>query len=160
MKKTALVGISFVVGTALVTLLLADRRAAGWASAAMAVIVLLAVRRRLAGRRPRVAGPAVNDAEESLRDWIVRTEALIQWSDTTRGDWDQHLRPTLAREFFMATGPQQARDPAAMQATGRMVFGDQLWQWVDPHDVRRSCRGEPGPGRATLDEILHRLERL
>ena len=160
MKKTALVGISFVVGTALVTLLLADRRAAGWASAAMAVIVLLAVRRRLADRGSRVAGPAVNDAEESLRDWIVRTEALIQWSDTTRGDWDQHLRPTLAREFFMATGPQQARDPAAMQATGRMVFGDGLWQWVDPHDVRRSCRGEPGPGRATLDEILHRLERL
>ncbi len=160
MKRTALVGISFVVGTALVTLLLADRRAAGWAAAAMAVIVLLAVRRRLADRGPGVGGPAVNDAEESLRDWIVRTEALIQWSDTTRGDWDQHLRPTLAREFFMATGPQQARDPAAMQATGRMVFGDQLWQWVDPHDVRRSCRGEPGPGRATLDEILHRLERL
>lgn len=160
MKKTAPVGISFVVGTALVALLLADRRAAGWASAAMAVMVLLAVRRRLADRGPRVGGPAVNDAEESLRDWIVRTEALIQWSDTTRGDWDQHLRPTLAREFFMATGPQQARDPAAMQATGRMVFGDELWQWVDPHDVRRSCRGEPGPGRATLDEILHRLERL
>lgn len=160
MKRVGLIGISLVVGAELVTLLLTDRRAVGWASAAMAVIVLLAVRRRLAGRGPKVAEPAVNDAEKSLRDWVVRTETLIQWSDTTRGDWDQHLRPTLAREFFMATGPQQARDPAAMRATGRMVFGDQLWQWVDPHDVRRSSRGEPGPGRATLDEILHRLERL
>ncbi len=160
MKKVALIGISLVVGAELVTLLLADRRAVGWTSAAVAVIALLAVRRRLADRGPKVAEPAVNDAETSLRDWIVRTETLIQWSDTTRGDWDQHLRPTLAREFFMATGPQQARDPDAMQATGRMVFGDQLWPWVDPHDVRRSCRDEPGPGRATLDEILHRLERL
>lgn len=160
MKKVALVGIPLVAGAEFVTLLLADRRAVGWVAAAVAVIVLLAVRRRLADSGPSAAEPPANDAEESLRDWIVRTEALIQWSDTTRGDWDQHLRPTLAREFFMATGPQQARDPDAMQATGRMVFGDQLWPWVDPHDVRRSCRGEPGPGRATLDEILQRLERL
>lgn len=160
MKRLGIVGITLVIGAELLTLILGDRRAVGWVSAAVAVLVLWAVRRRLVDRGPRFVEPAANDAEESLRDWIVRTETLIQWSETTRGDWDQHLRPTLAREFFMATGPQQARDPAAMQATGRMVFGDQLWQWVDPHDVRRSSRGEPGPGRATLDEILHRLERL
>ena len=160
MNRLAIVGISLVVGAELIALLLADRGAVVWVPAVIAVIVLLAIRRRLAKLRPTAAEPTVNDAEESLRDWIVRTEALIQWSESTRGDWDHHLRPTLAREFFMATGTQQAKDPAAMQATGRMVFGDQLWQWVDPHDVRRSCRGEPGPGRAGLDEILHRLERL
>lgn len=159
MKKLAVVGISLVVGVELVTLF-ADRRAVGWVSAAAAVIVLLAVRRRLVDRGPKYVEPAVNDAEASLRDWMVRTETLIQWSESTRGDWDHHLRPTLAREFFMATGQQHAKDPAAMQATGRMVFGDQLWQWVDPDDVRRTSRGEPGPGRAALDEILHRLERL
>lgn len=160
MKKVAVVGFSLLVGVELMMLLVADRRAVGWVSATAAVIVLLAVRRRLVDRGPIAGEPDMNDAEESLRDWIVRTETLIQWSESTRGDWDHHLRPTLAREFFMATGQQQAKDPAAMQATGRMVFGDQLWQWVDPDDVRRSSRGEPGPGRATLDEILHRLERL
>ncbi|MUL63918.1 hypothetical protein BOO86_05525 [Mycobacterium sp. CBMA 234] len=160
MNRLALVGISLVVGAELIALMLAAHRIVAWVAAAMAVIVLLAVRRRLAARGPLSVEPTVNEAEESLRDWIVRTQTLIQWSETTRGDWDQHLRPTLAREFFMATGPQQARDPAAMQVTGRMVFGDQLWQWVDPHNVLRSARGEPGPGRATLDDILHRLERL
>lgn len=160
MKRLVVVGISLVVAAELIPLLLGDRRAVGWAAAATVVLVLLAVRRRLADRGPAPAEPVANDAEESLRDWMVRTQALIQWSESTRGDWDHHLRPTLAREFFMATGAQQAKDPAAMQATGRMVFGDQLWQWVDPHNVLRSSRGEPGPGRGTLDEILHRLERL
>ena len=160
MKRLVVVGISLVVAAELIPLLLGDRAAVGWASAVVAVLALLAVRRRLAARRPAPAEPVANDAEESLRDWMVRTQALIQWSESTRGDWDHHLRPTLAREFFMATGAQQAKNPAAMQATGRMVFGDQLWQWVDPHNVLRASRGEPGPGRATLDEILHRLERL
>lgn len=160
MKRLATVGISLAVGAELITLLLGDRRVVGWVSAIAAALVLLAVRRRLADRGPAPAEPIANDAEESLRDWMVRTHTLIQWSESTRGDWDHHLRPTLAREFFMATGAQQAKDPAAMQATGRMVFGDQLWQWVDPQNVLRSSRGEPGPGRATLDEILHRLERL
>jgi len=160
MKRLVVVGISLVVAAEFIPLLLGDRRAVGWVSAATAVLVLVAVRRRLADRGPSPAEPASNDAEESLRDWMVRTQALIQWSESTRGDWDHHLRPTLAREFFMATGAQQAKDPTAMQVTGRMVFGDQLWQWVDPHDVRRSGRGEPGPGRATFDEILQRLERL
>ncbi len=160
MKRIVLVGFSLVVGAELMMLMLGERRAVGWVSAAMAVLVLFVVRRRLAARGPAPAEPIANDAEESLRDWIVRTQALIQWSESTRGDWDHHLRPTLAREFFMATGVQQARDPAAMEATGRMVFGDELWLWVDPQNVLRSSRGDPGPGRATLDEILHRLERL
>ncbi|MUL75102.1 hypothetical protein [Mycolicibacterium sp. CBMA 226] len=160
MKRLAIVGVSLVVGAELMALLLGDRRGVAWVSVAAAVLVLLAVRRRLADRGPVPGESVANDAEESLRDWIVRTQTLIQWSESTRGDWDHHLRPTLAREFFMATGTQQSRDPAAMQATGRMVFGDQLWQWVDPQNVLRSARGEPGPGRVTLDEILHRLERL
>ena len=46
-----------------------------------------------------------------------------------------------------------------MQATGRMMFGDELWQWVDPGNVSRTGRNEPAPGRAVLDEILQRLER-
>ena len=41
-----------------------------------------------------------------------------------------------------------------------MLFGDELWQWVDPENVSRTGGHEPGPGRDALDEILQRLERL
>ena len=51
-------------------------------------------------------------------------------------------------------------DPNAFATTGRMLFGERLWPWVDPDNVSRTGTTEPGPGRDTLDEILRRLERL
>jgi hypothetical protein len=66
----------------------------------------------------------------------------------------------LARQFELATGQRKARDARAFQATGQMLFGPQLWQWVDPENVSRTGADEPGPGRAALDEILRRLERV
>jgi hypothetical protein len=66
----------------------------------------------------------------------------------------------LARQFELATGHRQAKNREAFQATGRMLFGAQLWQWVDPQNVSRTGGEEPGPGRAALDEILQRLERV
>jgi hypothetical protein len=41
-----------------------------------------------------------------------------------------------------------------------MLFGDELWAWVDPQNVSRTGGSEPGPGRETLDEILQRLEQV
>jgi hypothetical protein len=41
-----------------------------------------------------------------------------------------------------------------------MLFGAELWPWVDPENVSLDRRDEPGPGRAALDEILQRLERV
>ena len=41
-----------------------------------------------------------------------------------------------------------------------MLFGDDLWLWVDPENVRATGIDEPGPGREVLDEILQRLERV
>jgi hypothetical protein len=41
-----------------------------------------------------------------------------------------------------------------------MLFGADLWAWVDPENVSRSGVTEPGPGREALDEILQRLERV
>ena len=46
------------------------------------------------------------------------------------------------------------------ESTGRMLFGDDLWQWVDPENISRTGGHKPGPGRGTLDQILQRLERL
>jgi len=90
-----------------------------------------------------------------LQRWKSRTESTIQWADATRADWDRHLRPKLAAEFILAT---RHRDPTALKATGRIVFGDELWRWVDPSDISRTGSREPGPGSATLEEILRRME--
>ena len=103
---------------------------------------------------------ATNDAEESLRRWLSRTETLISWSESTRADWDRHLRPMLARQFEIATGQKQNKNPDGFQATGRMLFGDELWAWVDPDNVARADKHVPGPGRSTLDDILRRLEQV
>ena len=89
----------------------------------------------------------------ALRRRISRAEA-------TRTDWDRHLRPMLARQFEMATGQKRIKDRAAYHATGQMLFGADLWVWVDPENVARHGADEPGPGREALDEILQRLERV
>jgi hypothetical protein len=100
------------------------------------------------------------DPAESLRRWLARTQTLVAWSDTTRSDWDKHLRPMLARQFELATGQRKAKDPKAFQATAEMVFGPELWVWVDPDNVSRTGGSEAGPGRVVLDEVLQRLERI
>jgi hypothetical protein len=123
--------------------------------------VLLAFRWLLVREtEPDLGAGSANDSAESLRRWLSRTETLISRSDSTRRDWDRHLRPMLARQFELATGHRQVKDPAAFQATGRMLFGAELWTWVDPQNVSRTGGEEPGPARAALDEILQRLERV
>jgi len=100
--------------------------------------------------------PAQSAALESLQRWKSQTQELIRWADGTRGDWDRHLRPKLARDFLIAT---KQKESLALAGAGRLVFGEELWQWVDPQNVSMARRGEPGPGRGALDEILRRLEQ-
>jgi len=100
------------------------------------------------------------DPAETLRRWLARTETLIARADTTRADWDKHLRPMLARQFELATGQRKSKDRKAFEATADMVFGADLWQWVDPDNVSRTGATEPGPGREVLAEVLQRLERI
>jgi hypothetical protein len=66
----------------------------------------------------------------------------------------------LARQFGIATGQKQNKNPDGFRATGRMLFGDELWAWVDPENVARTGQHVPGPGRDALDEILRRLEQV
>jgi hypothetical protein len=108
---------------------------------------------------PHVMSEAHRDTA-ALDRWLSRTEILVNRAGSTRREWDRHLRPMLARQFEMATGQHQARDRAAFAATGRMLFGPQLWVWVDPDGIAPAAGDEPGPGRAVLDEILARLERI
>ncbi|WP_319450027.1 MULTISPECIES: hypothetical protein [unclassified Mycobacterium] len=139
-------------------------RAYAHALAGVAIgLVLLGMRGYLAVvPDPQVSEPTSNDEAESLQRWVSRTEALIHWSETTRSDWDRRVRPILARQFEMATKASQRRgtDPAAFQATGTMLFGGELWQWVDPDNVVRGGSSRPGPGRRTLEGILECLEQV
>ncbi|MDQ1248022.1 MAG: hypothetical protein QG597_2394 [Actinomycetota bacterium] len=122
---------------------------------AVACLVVLASKRLVAPHNT-ADDPVDADAAESLRQWRSQTDAAIAWADGTRGDWDRHLRPRLAREFMLATG-HKARD--AQHDTGRMVFGDDLWPWVDASNIAWADRDAPGPGRAALEDILRRLEQ-
>lgn len=161
MKKLVAAGLCLVVGVQLLAMLMPDRR---WVLATAGVAValsLLALRWFLVrGIKPELSTPGANDAEESLRRWLSRTETLISWSESTRSDWDRHLRPMLARQFGIATGQKQNKNPEGFRATGRILFGDELWAWVDPENVARTNNHVPGPGRSALDEILRRLEQV
>ncbi len=41
-----------------------------------------------------------------------------------------------------------------------MLFGPELWDWVNPNNVTRTAGHEPGPGRAVFEEILQKLEQV
>ncbi|MGA9492123.1 MAG: hypothetical protein WBV80_17975 [Mycobacterium sp.] len=160
MKKLIGLGISVVLSAELAALSLHDRRFVLWAAGAAALFALVNVRQVL-GRDIDPPPPAAPNAlEESLRSWLSRTQTLIHRSESTRADWDRHLRPMLARRFAIATGQKQAKDPAAFDATGRTLFGAELWAWVNPNNLAQAGGREPGPGRATLQEILERLEQV
>lgn len=144
----------------LAALSLHDRRFVLWAAGAAVLFAVINVRQFL-GRDfepPPVTIP--NALEESLRSWLSRTQTLVHRSESTRADWDRHLRPMLARRFAIAIGQKQAKDPAAFDATGRTLFGPELWAWVNPNNVAHHGASEPGPGRATLEEVLERLEQV
>ena len=159
MKRLVALGVFVILTAELAALSLHDRRFVLWAAGAAALFALVSARQLLGDVEPPPAA-APNALEESLRSWLSRTETLIHRSESTRTDWDRHLRPMLARRFAITTGLNQAKDPAAFDATGRMLFGPQLWAWVDPNNVAQTGAREPGPGRATLAEILERLEAV
>jgi hypothetical protein len=161
MKKVVASGVLVIVGAEVLALLLHDRRLVLWTSGAALTFAILSVR-RFVGRdiEPSPVEPSADLFGDSLRSWLSRTETMIRWSESTRSDWDRHLRPILARRFEIATGQRQAKDPAAFHATGRMLFGPELWDWVNPDNIARAGARQPGPGRGTLEEILQRLEQI
>jgi hypothetical protein len=131
------------------------------AGGVVAGVVLLVMRSRLSTDPRATVLPVVDRAaEEALERWRARTAIQISWADGSRGDWDRHLRPVLARDFQLALGRRFDRGVSGLGSAGRMVFGDDLWPWVDPSAVAMTDRDRPGPGRGVLAAILERLERL
>jgi hypothetical protein len=161
MKRLVAAGFFVVVLVEVVAFAVLDRELVLVVVGVMVALVLLTLRvYLLRGPGYEPGGAPANDPAESLRRWLSRTETLISRAESTRRDWDRHLRPMLARQFAMATGQRQARNDAAFHATGNMLFGAELWAWVDPQNVSRTGGSEPGPGREALDEILRRLEQV
>ncbi len=160
MKRLIALGICLIIGIELLMLVVQDRRFVLAAAGVALALVLLNLRRVVGHGLDPETDPDDDDLGDALRRWLSTTETTIRWSDSTRADWDRHLRPMLARRFEVATGQRQAKDPAAFVATGRMLFGDELWEWVNPNNVSRTGQREPGPGRGALERILQRLEQI
>lgn len=160
MKRLIALGVSVVLCAELTALSLHDRRLVLWTAGAAVLFALMNVRQVLGRDIDPPPPETANALEETLRSWLSRTQTMIHRSESTRADWDRHLRPMLARRFAIATGHRQAKDPAAFDATGRTLFGPELWAWVNPNNISRTGLSEPGPGRATLEEILERLEQV
>src|ERR1700721_2872241 len=148
MKRLIALGVSLVLSAELAALSLHDHRLVFWAAGAAVLFALISVRQFLGRDFEPPTSTIPNALEESLRSWLSRTQTLIHWSESTRSDWDRHLRPMLARRFAITTGQKQAKDPAAFDATGRMLFGAELWAWGNPANVAQTGGHEPGPGRA------------
>jgi hypothetical protein len=131
--------------------------------AGVAVALLIFLLRQVLNTSAEESGntePA-SGTQEVLERWMARNALLISWAEGNQEDWDRHLRPLLAREFALASGIQARQDPAAHTASGLLVFGEDLWKWVDPDNTASTNkqRALPGPGKTVLNEVLERLER-
>ena len=112
MKRLIALGVCLIVGIELMALIVHDRRFVLAASGVALALVLLNFRRLLAHGTELDAEPNPDDLGDSLRRWLSNTQTMIRWSESTRADWDRHLRPMLARRYEIATGQRQAKDPA------------------------------------------------
>ncbi|WP_330183730.1 hypothetical protein OHB26_08945 [Nocardia sp. NBC_01503] len=115
-------------------------------------------------RRYEPTGPADNEIDngpaEMLTRWQARAQLLADRSEGTRAEWDRHLRPLLAKEFESSSGHRMAKNRRATEAAGQLLFGPELWRWVDPANSALRDQVNPAPGRPALDEILRRLQNM
>ncbi|WP_459548986.1 hypothetical protein [Nocardia sp. X0981] len=111
-------------------------------------------------REKEPADDMENGPAEMLRHWHARAEMLVDRADGSRADWDRHLRPLLAKEFQLSAGLRVSKNRRALENAGIHLFGAELWRWVDPADSALRDQDTPAPGRAALDEILSRLQRM
>lgn len=160
-KVALALGLVLTAGAELLALAHPDRRFVPLVAGAVVAGAMLAVRWLLVrDARGEVDESRPRDPAETLRRWLAKTEILIARADSNRSDWDKYLRPMLARQLELAAGHGKVKDRRAFRATALTLFGEELWPWVDPDNVLRNAHDEPGPGRAVLDDVLQRLEKI
>ncbi|WP_431967198.1 hypothetical protein [Nocardia sp. bgisy134] len=118
------------------------------------------LRERENAERDDHADDIENGPLEMLNRWQARAQMLADRADGSRADWDRHLRPLLAKEFELSTGMRVAKNRRATETAGILQFGPELWRWVDPANSALRDQTTRAPGRAALDEILRRLQRM
>ncbi|MEV6772739.1 hypothetical protein AB0N05_29285 [Nocardia sp. NPDC051030] len=101
-----------------------------------------------------------NGPAEMLQRWQARATMLADRAEGSRADWDRHLRPLLAKEFELTSGHRMAKNRRATEIAGQLLFGPELWRWVDPANAALRDQVNRAPGRAALDEILRRLQNM
>jgi hypothetical protein len=157
MTRVVLIGLAAVCGVEVALIVAGADAAVLPAAGAAGALVLFALRVRMSTLHKRaVIEPAACPPAEMLARWLTRTAAFVAWADGTRGDWDRHVRPVLARSFATAVARRGAQSDSA--ALGRAMFGEDMWPWVDPAAASWERRDEPGPGRAVLAAVLDRME--
>ncbi|MBF6214519.1 hypothetical protein IU433_15420 [Nocardia puris] len=160
-----------IVVTALLAVGVLELAAFGRAREAMLVLaaipvavaltaLILSLRERAKADTDHFPDEMENGPLEMLRRWEARANMLATRADGTRADWDRYLRPLLAKEFELSTGLRVAKNRKATEAAGLLQFGPELWRWVDPANVALRDQTTRAPGRAALDEILRRLQRM
>ncbi|MGW4737515.1 hypothetical protein [Nocardia xishanensis] len=128
---------------------------------ALALFLLIwTLRERENAERDEHADDIENGPLEMLNRWQARAQMLADRADGSRADWDRHLRPLLAKEFELSTGMRVAKNRRATEAAGILQFGPELWRWVDPANSALRDQTTRAPGRAALDEILRRLQKM
>ncbi|MEU8897752.1 hypothetical protein [Nocardia sp. NPDC048505] len=164
MNRTAVVATAIAVVLLFEAITLAQARGALLALTGLPVLALtVTLIWRLRDRSPEPApapGDIDNGPAEMLGRWQARAQMLADRADGTRADWDRHLRPLLAKEFELSAGLRVAKNRKAIEAAGKHQFGADLWRWVDPANSALRDQTTRAPGRAALDEILRRLQRM
>lgn len=166
-RRRVITGGAIVVVVAVEAIALGDQRDALPLLAGIPVLIALALLvRSLAERRRTQALDGPDDDEidngpaEMLRRWRARAQMLAERADGSRADWDRYLRPLLAKEFELSTGHRITKNRRATEAAGQLLFGPELWRWVDPANSATRDQNTRAPGRAALDEILRRLQSM
>lgn len=146
------------VGASLLAFGAAGLLVATSAVAAVTCVVLLLRVPAAPSRGPRARpGPVVDNA--AFRSYREVAEQL-SWAAVSPRHYDLVTRPLLTRLAASRLADRHRVDLHADPAAARVLLGDDVWPWVDPHRETSRDSQPPGVGRETLTRVVDRLESL
>ena len=143
MKRLVALGVSLILSAELAALVLHDRRFVLWAAGAAALFALVNVRQVLGHGPESPPAPPPNALEETLRSWLTRTETLIRRSESTRTDWDRHLRPCWPDGSHSRRAKTRPNTRQRLMPPGKCFSGRNCGRGWIPTMSRRPVRANP-----------------